>query len=386
MGGIGSFGLSIQFTNKLKYFGMKKSLLLSALIFCMVVISNATVRTVSNTPSTIAQFNTIQAAIDASADGDSIYIHGSPNAYGAFTISSKRLVLIGPGWSPDKNLPFTALILSVTININGTASSGTEIQGLTFGSCNINIQSNVSINNLRFIRNRLSGTIINFGCCTPTTYTGYLFEGNWFDNGQVNGAFSGNTFQNFLFQNNLFFENGCCVGGNITNFITCINVLFDHNLWYGPSSGTRDCFAGTCQFMTLSNNIFVRRNAATSLSSSTFNNNVTFNAGNNAPWASNSNVDGGGNLTNTDPLMVDQASVNGGTNNPLLDFTIASGPANNAGTDGKDIGLLYDVTGSLNWVNSRNSRLPRIFSMNVTTPTVPAGGNVSVSVIAKTSN
>lgn len=362
---------------------MKKSLLLSMML-CMVISSNATVRTVSNTPSTIAQFNTIQAALDASVDGDSIYIHGSPNSYGGFNINSKRLILIGPGWSPDKNLAFTANI-NGTVNINGAAASGTEFQGIVFlGS--INFQANISINNIRFMRNRFSGLSISFGCCSPTTYTGYLFEGNWFDNSQVNGTFAGNTFQNFLFQNNIFYESGCCVGGNISNFSTSINVLFDHNLWYGPGSSTRDCFSGTCQFLTLSNNIFVRRNPANSLSSSTFNNNVTFNAGNNTPWASNGNVDGGGNITNTDPLMVDQASVNAGSNNPLLDFTIASGPANNAGTDGKDIGLLFDGTGSLNWANSRNSRLPRIFSMNVTTPTVPAGGNVSVSVVAKTSN
>src|SRR5690606_25878408 len=93
------------------------------------------------------------------------------------------------------------------------------------------------------------------------------------------------------------------------------------------------------------------------------------------PWAVNSNIDGGGNVANTSPGMVDQTTVNGASSSPLLNFTIASGPANNSGSDGKDMGLLFDTTGSLNWNNSRNSRLPRIFSMNITTPTVTPGGN-----------
>jgi hypothetical protein len=241
---------------------------------------------------------------------------------------------------------------------------------------------------VRIIRNRFfnGGSNISFSCCSVSTFTGWLFEGNWFDNAQINGSGSFNTFQNFLFHNNIFHENGSQVGGNIANFVTCINVLFDHNLWYGPGSGTRDCFAGANQFINFTNNIFVRRNAASTVFSSTFTSNITYNAGNNTPWASNGNVDGGGNIANTDPQMVDQASVDAGTNNPLLDFSIPAGPANNAGTDGKDLGLLYDPVGSLNWANSRNSRLPRIFSMNITTPTVPAGGNVTVNVVANTSN
>jgi hypothetical protein len=100
----------------------------------------------------------------------------------------------------------------------------------------------------------------------------------------------------------------------------------------------------------------------------------------------NGNVDVGGNVANTDPQMVSQVSVNNGVNNPLLDFTIPAGPANNSGSDGKDMGLLYDITGSLNWANTRNSRLPRIFTMNISNPTVQAGATITVSVVAKTSN
>jgi hypothetical protein len=341
----------------------------------------ATIRTVSNTPATIAQFNTINAAIAASASGDTIYIHGSPNQYGNFTISNKRLVLLGPGWSPDKSLGFDAVIQGCTIT--GAASSNTEIHGLAWVSA-LNMSS-AHPDNLRFIRNNFASIDVNINE-GGVTYTGYLFEGNLFSNATLN-ATTGSTYTNFLIQNNYLYENGTVRDGNFNGFFNSINVLFNHNLWFGPGSGTRNvATSNNNRFLTFTNNIFVRREPASSISLSTFTNNITFNAGTNNPWAVNGNVDAGGNVTNQDPQMTAQTAVNAGTNNPLNDFTIAAGPANNSGTDGKDMGLLYDITGSLNWNNARNSRLPRIFSMNVVNPTVAAGANVTVNVEARTSN
>jgi hypothetical protein len=127
---------------------------------------------------------------------------------------------------------------------------------------------------------------------------------------------------------------------------------------------------------------------------SSFTNNITNNttlqngtaAAAATPWTVNSNIDGGNNISNTNPQMTAQAGVDAGNASPLQDFSIASGPANNAGTDGKDLGLLFDNVGSLNWANSRNSRLPRIVSMNITNPTIAAGATLNVAVNAKTSN
>ena len=357
---------------------MKKLSLASILLTSL--FANATIRTVSNSPSTLAQFNTIQAAITASSSGDTIYVHGSPNAYTAFTITNKQLVIIGPGWSPNKNLPFTAVVPGFIVT--GATSSNTEIQGLVVTST-VQISTNHP-DNLRFIRNQFFNLAFQL-VEGSVTYSGYLFEGNWFDNGQVQGSGS-STYQNFLFQNNYFYESACCVDGNISSFTSSVNVLFNHNLWFGPGSASRNCFSSNCRFMTLTNNIFVRRDAGNQNSFSTFNNNITFNAVNNTPWASNSNVDAGGNVTNQDPQMVAQAAVNAGSNNPLNDFTIAAGPANNSGSDGKDMGLLYDVVGSLNWTTSRGSRLPFIFSMNITNPTIPVAGTLSVVVEARKNN
>lgn len=359
----------------------------STAIFLMLVITSfATVRTVSNNPATLAQYNTIQAAIDASASGDTVYVHGSPTDYAGFTILDKRLVVIGPGWSPDKSFPFTARVGNTFIGgstgdplTNPTNNS--EIHGLTFTS---NVQSYVSFGNdhpngLKFIRNEFQGTIL---IQEGGTYKNYLFEGNYFNTGRVQAGGASN-YENFLFQNNIFYDP---TTWQINDFTNSTNVLFNHNLFYGPANTPANIFVNTCRFLTLTNNIFVRRNAATANSLSVFNNNITFNAGTNNPWAVNSNSDAGGNVVNLDPQMTDQTAVSAGTNNPLLNFTIAAGPANNTGSDGKDMGLLYDASGSLNWTNSRNSRLPRVFTMNITNPTIPVGGTLNVQVEGRKSN
>lgn len=372
---------------------MKKIITLSLTLILTISVF-ATVRTVSSNPSNLGQFNTIQAAIDASADSDTVYVYGSPNVYSSFTISDKKITVIGPGWAPDKNLPLTATVSGAVINNSAAGGSpdGSELQGLLFSSTVTLSQAggtNSGTNNIRIIRCQFNGTV-----GIDLSSNGFLLEGCVFY-GTVN--FNNSlTYQNFLFQNNMFFLTVCCLGNQIAGLTNSVNIRFDHNLFYSSNNAggsNASIFSTNCRFLTLSNNIFNQASPG-SINLSTFNNNITNNAtlntanatANNTPWAVNSNVDGGGNVSNQNPLMVDQTVINGNNNSQLLNFTVASGPANNSGSDGKDMGLLFDTTGSLNWTNSRNSRLPRIFSMNITTPTITPGGNLSVTVEARKSN
>ena len=355
-----------------------KQLFTCTLLLLISVYVFATVRTVSNNPATIAQFSTVQAAVDAAATGDTIYVHGSPNVYGPVTITDKRLVVIGPGINPDKNLPLVASINGFTINGSAGSSDFCELQGLIVTTFLVN----QGVNNLRLIRNQFNGT---FNFAHTIAAANFLIEGNFFPSQiSTNGSA---TFTNFLFQNNIFYGVTCCTTGSISGFANSTNVVFNHNLFTGPP-GTFQIFSSNNRFLLLTNNIFVNRNPALNLSFSTFTNNITFNCGaaGDTAWIRNNNVDGGGNIAGQNPQMFDQTAVDAGSGNPLMDLTIAAGPANNSGTDGKDMGLLFDVTGSLNWNNGRNSRLPRIFKMNVVNPTVAAGGTISVTVEAKTSN
>jgi hypothetical protein len=375
---------------------MKKLTITLVLLALVSWCAFATVRTVSNTPATLGQFSSIQSAIDASADSDTVYVYGSPNTYAGFTIQDKKITVIGPGWAPDKNLPLLATVDGAAIRNSpaGGSPDGSEVQGLIFSntirlSPNI-VSGDIGVNNLRIIRCQFNGGV-NYDLAA----SGHLFEGNIFYNTlNFSGSF---TYQNFLFQNNMFFFSTCCISNMIVSLTNVVNVRFDHNLFYSSNNGgggTVSVFGGSNRFLTLTNNIFNQANVGINVSFSTFNNNITNNitlnvanaTSNATPWAVNSNVDGGGNVANQNPLMSDQTAINGNNGSALLNFTIASGPANSTGSDGKDMGLLFDTTGSLNWTNSRNSRLPRIFSMNITTPTVTPGGNLSVTVDARKSN
>jgi hypothetical protein len=367
------------------------------LLVALIATINAysTVRTVSSNPATIGQFSTIQAAIDASADSDTVYVYGSPNVYAAFTIIDKKITVIGPGWSPDKNLPLQTIVNGATIRNSpaGGSPDGSEIHGLVFiGLVNLStnaVTGDIGVNNLRIIRCQFNTTVNH-----QLGVGGFLFEGCIYY-GRVSFS-SAQTYQNILFQNNMFFFNQGISGmvGGLTN---SVNVRFDHNLFYSNNnSGGASIFIfeDNCRFLSLTNNIFNQANVGSSVSFSTYSNNITNNVSlnvanatsNATPWAINNNVDGGGNVANTSPGMVDQTTINTGSSSALQNFTIASGPANNSSSDGKDMGLLFDATGSLNWTNSRNSRVPRIFSMNITTPTVTPGGNLSVTVDARKSN
>jgi hypothetical protein len=350
------------------------------LSICLCVNVFATGRTVSNNPTTLAQFSTIQDAVTASSNGDTIYVQGSPTRYAGFTIQDKRLTIIGPGWSPAQNFQAYKASINDNVNINGVASRKTEMQGLHFAS-NVSILSSTP-DSLRFIRNQFEGAIyLGF---TTNPYNGWLFEGNWFDKGFMSlGAQVVVT--NMLFQNNIFYA--ISTTGNFLGFTTVQHIYFDHNLWYGPSgTNTAPCFGGQGKNLNFSNNIFVHRNAATNISFCVFNNNITFGAGMNNPWDTASNSNAGGNIANQDPQMVSQSSVNNGMDLPVLNFTISSGPANNAGSDGKDIGLLYDAIGSLNWSNSNMSRIPVMVGMNIFNPTVNTGDTLHIQVDARRNN
>lgn len=355
---------------------MKKLLFFLYLLPCINMFG--TIRTVSNYPANLAQYNTIQAAVDAASNGDTIYVHGSPNQYSAFTITNKKLTIIGPGWAPTRGfMSFPATVYQMIMT--GAGCNGSEIQGLCF--VNSVTAFNDAITDIKFIRNQFKSSVyLSQG---GATYSGFVFEGNWFDGGLINCTPS-TTYTNMVIRNNLF--HGTNTNGNIYGMSLAATVLIDHNLWYGPSANTMPAFGGSCKGLLITNNIFVRRDAAAQNSLSVFSNNITYNAVVNNPWAVNSNSDAGGNVENQDPLMVSQAAVNSGTNDPLLNFTIASGPANNSGSDGKDMGLLYDPSGSLNWANSRMSRIPYVYSMNITNPTINAGGTINVQVEARRSN
>lgn len=336
-----------------------------------IATANATVRTVSNYPANLAQHNTIQSAIDASASGDSIYIHGSPTSYGSFSITNKKLTLIGPGYLPDKALAYAASIN--TSDINGDLSSGCRFEGLVIaGQLSFN-----GADSSHFLRNYFNGGSIYI---SPTfaSYSGIVIEGNYFSN--FNNVIVANyPIYNTSIQNNVFYK------GTILGIQNGGSVLINHNLFYGPANIAIVTFVN-CNNLTIANNIFVRRNAGSGNANSSFNNNIAYLCDENTPWAMNGNIDVIGNISNQNPQMVDEALVEAGTLSLLLNYTIAAGPANNSGSDSKDMGLLYDPTGFYNWAYSHVSRLPYLYSMNISNPVIQTNGSINVTIEARKSN
>ncbi|MEO7081695.1 MAG: hypothetical protein ABIY71_09215, partial [Flavobacteriales bacterium] len=74
---------------------MKPVLLLCACSFAAV--ANATVYTVSNEPGYPAQYNNLQAAHDAAAGGDTLYVTPSATNYGDLSVD-RAITVIGGGY------------------------------------------------------------------------------------------------------------------------------------------------------------------------------------------------------------------------------------------------------------------------------------------------
>lgn len=372
---------------------------LFSFIFCAAISAQATIRTVNNNPAGLAQFSDLQSAINASASGDSIYVHGSVSSYGNVDVVDKKLTVIGPGMSPDKNGPLLTAMVNLlgfyninTGNCDGSAIIGLHITGEARISNNGSGNVGYPVNGVKVIRNKFTNAALVLyagnGYGSIHMYNLYV-EGNYFENSTIASASTSYLFTNCTFVNNVFGRtNG--FGGSISAMNNCTNVVFDHNLFYGDQATGNRLFDNYANGLTMKNNVFVNMitnnthpNGSYNIFNVFFQNNITYNCTNNTPWNLGSNLDGGSNIANQDPQMVAQALVNSGTFSPLLDFTIATGPANNAASDGKDLGLLYEETSTMNWAYGRNSRLPYIHSMNVLNSNVPAGGTLNVQINAR---
>ena len=95
--------------------------------------SKASVLTVSNSTIAAVQYTSVQTAIAAAVDGDTLYIHGSAFTYGNIVID-KKLTLIGAGYK------VTGTQNNVSTSFNDIqftgAPSGSSFTGIGVGSFN----------------------------------------------------------------------------------------------------------------------------------------------------------------------------------------------------------------------------------------------------------
>lgn len=296
-----------------------KSLLLACLVLPLALTA-ATFR-VNNTPGTSADFTSINAAITAASDGDTILVEGSVSAYAAFTLSNKRLNIIGPGYGLNAN-PGTpankqgAAIMSGTSVVQttggpGGTANGTLIMGLEFVT-GLTIQgaSNVTIARCYFNTNNNANIQVN----GPNNRISQCFFAGTSQPILLGSGASGTTIENCLFPQ---ISVPTSAGSPLSV------IYFRNNLSAGLSESSSTP-------AVVENNIFI--GAVTPQANSSYRNNLA-----SGFFASPSNGSGNVGGVNLSGVMPAFSSSGASFDGRYLLHTTANA-ATNAGTDGTHIG------------------------------------------------
>lgn len=310
---------------------MKAKLLLIACLFT-AYLSEATVLVVDNNgnaPSGV--FTTISTAISTASAGDTLLITPSSSTYGNANIS-KALVLIGVGFNPDMEIPFTSKVGSVTIQ---TVASGTKLIGLEFTSVlslgnTTGTLSNLVIENCRiqYIRTLSLSSLVNVIIRQNVILNSVALN-------TPNISLSATNQSNIRIINNIFsFANTSTswFGPSVTTG----GATFDHNLFLGSTSQSAFRQLVNC---LVTNNLFVTTpvSAPAGLTNVTFKNNLsnttTFSA------ITGTNLTFSDNLSNTDPTFVN-LPLSTVTYTYDLDAALETGSAGESvATDGSNLGV-----------------------------------------------
>ena len=297
-----------------------------------------TVRYVDNNPgaptASGVNYTTIQAAIDASSPGDIIYIQPSPINYDNPTIN-KQLKIYGLAPNPELNAGARAYVPNFYFN---GAAAGTTISGLFIGTINLGyafVNTGVVIQN-----NRIDGTIT--GNNTTGRSDDVVIVGNYFYNASGSHSIDVYNSLNWTIANNIFYKNHTQPTYQL--FYRMNNsTLFNNNIILsrqnGDSNQSIEVF-WNCDGTQISNNIFIFTGNNVANMNLGGNTSLLFN--NNLTWGTVTTLDplaGMNNIDDTDPQFV-SFDPNNSLNNPSHDFHIQGGsPAENAGTDGNDLGV-----------------------------------------------
>ena len=337
----------------------------------------ATIRTVSNNPLNPAQFQIIQAAVDAAVSGDTIYVNASALIYNEIVfITNKRLVMIGAGYQSSNQFGFTTSVNNFGLsNASGTVICGFDLNGLSSFDT-------PSSSDVRVFRNNIGSLAIQGG-------SNWVIYNNFITFLQNNAV----TTTSFLSILNNIFRGFMTIQGNAST------VVVDHNLFLNSSPGGYGF--NNIQFATITNNIFVSSNPRNFIDGGTkfnnFNNNLSlFNTLISANPPTNSFAGGpnagGGNFVGVNPLFVNV------TDNDVYDrnanYRLQSGsPVKNAGTDGTDIGIYGGsypfpsggAPGS-GFDTSAPPPIPQVTSVNVQNSSLTPGTQLRVTIQATVTN
>lgn len=325
--------------------------------FC--IYAQAAVRTVNNNNPSPGQYTTLQAAIDAAASGDTIYVSGTFFNYGSVNVN-KTLTIIGTGHNPQKQMTLTSQM--DWIYFNNAAAKKSRIIGMNLYGIypTANNVDSIYIERCK-IRYR-----VQLSAVSGLDY--WFIDGNYFENndGTSNVYLGNNTFNWIVFRNNVF--NGPL---QEMNYNANGNIYVMNNLFLYSGS----CFLGSNYYLFMYNNIFYRASPSPSTVGCTWQNNLSFQCANNTFPAGVSNT---GNQPNVDPKFVSfplAGAYFSYTHNYDLQPT---SPALNAGNDGKDIGL---TGGDVYFDKYGIPSIPQIREFNITSNNnIAPGGSLQIKI------
>ncbi len=287
-------------------------------------------------------FSSLQDAIDAATAGDIIHVIPSGTTYGDVVVD-KQLTFKGIGYNPNTTFNYTSHVNSM--DLNTAAASGTVIRGLNIvltnlasGTGPVYTLSDIVIEFSRFgriVQNTTTNNIdgLRISNCVSHTANTYIIT-----------LATDTKLQNCVIANNIM-ENTFWIRPDLPLINAGNYTQIKNNLFIGAGEGSGNYTFGSVVNCIISNNVFYGKpvRGRDYFEKNTFSYNLTFNV-NDAyqdfppdPVGGEANLDGGGNIIETDPGYTALAFYAWSfTNN---DLTPVDGAAIiNAGSDGTDIG------------------------------------------------
>ncbi len=358
----------------------KKSLLIITILICLsITIQAQTIHIVDNNQGAGAQYTSVQAAVDAATAGDIIYIQPSPNAYGNIQMT-KPLSIYGIGHRPELNNGQRATVSNILFryaDASGSKISGLLINGIYLDNTTYNNHDIIITNNeIRLIQ----------GNSTTNRANNVIISGNFLN--RFGPTIDNNNSQNWVISNNIVQQNETNGVGWYSFWKFNSTTIFNNNIILTRQNGDANQsiqLFNACSGTQISNNIFLF--PGTGVENMDLGGNSALNFQNNLTYSYNAvfgALSGTNNIDDTDPLFV-AFNPNVGLNSINNDFNLqAASLANNAGTDGFDLGVF---NGNFPFsMRGYPTELPYLTDFVIFNNIISAGTTLNVNVKANANN
>ena len=377
-----------------------KKIVLVLSITMLHFVSNAAIIIVSNNPNVPGQYTSLQAAIDAAAPDDTLYVQGSTTSYGSVDLY-KKLTLIGAGAMPNKSLSLPSLVDNIYIkyNANGTSNgSGSSISGFRMSSVTFQSYQNsngviLTINNVTLSRNFVLYIYNGGNLSLYSTYSGITISNNYIRSISFNALGNGSVIKNNIIQDGISSTGGINSGNwlvlnNVIHYSmsSITNGVFINNIIY-----VNPTYLGGLKYCDFTKNIFYP--PSTTQFVSDFLSSASQGHDHNTSSENIINQDPDFvRYTASDPISI--YSISNPPNGPFIDYHLSnSSPGKNYGTDGTDIGIYGGTTPFVEGATT-DSRfryfpmpaMPQMLDLTITNQSIPANSTLNVNFSAEKKN